>query len=301
MGISGGVPYSALVSVLEQRITTARQVANRFRPIIRQVLGLEELGERPRRWAGENVTEFLNQCIRQSIVVDAAGSETRACLQKETFRQLQPVYQGPVLVGEDPVRHREAVADALAQHVEQLVLGGFLGTVVYQEGTTGAYSYVLRRVIVPWWATAREVGRVDSVDRMAPHGERATYRLIAKMRGTVRHVTEVHVHHLRDLAQTTYQEFTGPVPIRVVELQREASTWLRMFDRHLRVLTGTIVEEEIHLRDERTQELRSKVVKTWKDSPAIVLGDLVLAGWSSDDLKPPPRTLRRLLARLFQP
>lgn len=177
-----------------------------------------------------------------------------------------------------------AALDSLAGHAGALVAGRHLGYVIYQvAGGTAAYSYILRRVTIPPRAgRGRPSSPLVASRPAAPLGERNLYGSPEKFSGKMRIVREEHVHHLRDAREVSLETYQRPFPARVELLLYQLPEWIRP---SLRVIEGTIVQEEVYGLDEETQEVvLTRVTETWKASPALVLGDLVLTGWSSDDL-----------------
>lgn len=267
-----------------ERATAARAAAESLRPVFTALHP-----DRSIPWTfgwdfrARVAIEFLQEAARRAVVVESRRRSLRESLEAQVGVVLSASMRercGPSATENGP-----AIVDALVRYVESLVAEGFLGFVVYRgAGATGAYAYPLRRVTPRWWSWGRlwETVMVRE-DPQAPEGQRVTYQKIARAWGKAEFVTEAHVHHLREMSEAPLNDFRGwtAAPRRVRLLCREIPGVVGPF---LRVITGKIIEEEVHVRDERTQWLTSTVIKTWKDSPAIVMGDVVLAGWSSDEV-----------------
>ena len=175
---------------------------------------------------------------------------------------------------------------ALVSFIETLLLGEFLGYVHYRDpvGKLGAYSYFVRRVSVAdntITATTRE-DHVVGHQFSAPLGERRIWERWERICGTAEHTREERVHHLQRMEVVDLLEYWGPLPRRVKEFSRSVPAWLAP---RLHVLEGMVVMEHARVTNERTEVVvGDRMIKTWKDDPAICLGDLVLVGSSADDL-----------------
>lgn len=192
------------------------------------------------------------------------------------------------------------IVDAQVLHLAEMIDFGAAGAVLYRKWNEAGYSYVVRIVDLSIDAVKPKLEKM-SVDPEAPFGQRVEYRATVSASGRADHVTEEHVHHLQRAAERTFAGFkrgcggsflsghrpalqssTGRrIPARVAELCEAVPEWL---SPHLSVMEGKIVEEEVHRRDAYQTEWKSTIVKTWKDSPAIALGDVVLTGWSDSDM-----------------
>lgn len=208
--------------------------------------------------------------------VQSAGSETH------------PASPGRPRLAAEP---RE-LAESLVAHIEGLIRGGELGYVLYR-GARGAwgYSYVLHLVKVSV-RRFTDLGRDREIsfDKAAPLGKRRTYAGEVELQGEASLLREEHVHHLRGAKAAALSKWKGRAPWRVGELLKVVPDWIRP---HLQLIEGKIIEEEIHTTELRTGTVMLTKRRVWKDSPALVLGDLVLAGWSSDDLAAdPPETMK---------
>lgn len=195
-----------------------------------------------------------------------------------------PYESVPNLAGGDSGAASEWLASALAAYAGQLVRSGDLGIVVYRgDDGTAAYTYSLRRMQISADAAVEDGGsKVIAEDPGAPDKERKTYAKLEHIAGEARIIKAEHVHHLRGATEVPLPDFRGQKPLRVETLLTALPPWVLP---HLHVLEGTIVQEEEYGLDEETGRIVvTRVVKTWKMSPAITLGDLVLTGWSSDDL-----------------
>lgn len=193
------------------------------------------------------------------------------------------------------------VVDAQVRYIAEMIGCGTAGAVLYRKWNEAAYSYVVRAVDLSIDTVEPKLEKV-SRDPAAPLGQRVEYRATVHASGLADHVTEEHVHHLQPASERTFADFkndcggsflrghrparqssTGrPIPARVAELCEAVPGWLAP---HLTVMEGKIVEEEVHRRDAYQTKWESTIVKTWKDSPAIALGDVVLTGWSESDMQ----------------
>ncbi len=244
--------------------------------------------------AAREIVECLRAAVAHSVVVSAHDPLIRAEFGKtawETVQKVLPGYDEPaacrLVLGATSAHSPCAVAlaEEIARYAGALVERGLLGFIVYRADQTGAYSYVLRRTTVLTDDTRRfvEGTRKIGVDPQAPIGQRVTYRAIEDHQGTVRRVTEEHVHHLQGWRETPLSS-AGLLPMApwARRVRDVIPAWIA---RHVQVVEGTIVLEEVHERDAETNEWRlPRVARVWKASPAFRLGDLVLTGWSSSDL-----------------
>lgn len=257
----------------------ARKVAESVRPLLR------DLRHGSRGFSQRDVIDMLQAAVRHGVVVETRRAELRRCLEKKIGAELVaalPVYRGPAYSACEA-----EVVDALAAYIEELVGKGFLGYVIYRgEGGVAAYSYRLHRVTPSWWTCGWITAQtLLAWDPDAPFGQRKTYADIARVWGRALRVNEEHVHHLQRMSEVPLghrDSHLVPAPSHVGRFRSGLLGWAY---RYLHLMSGTIVEEEIHVCDERRELLRSTILRTLKDSPAIVFGDVVLAGWSSDDLR----------------
>jgi hypothetical protein len=223
----------------------------------------------------QEFTGFLASCPRHSIFVSGARGNLRLRTDREAkewaaVQRLLPSFQS----ASDSTR-------AVAEFVAELVRLGFLGFVQSHEGTRAVYCYPLRRVALTINKQTPESTRKVREDASAPFGQRVEYRTGSRVEGRSEHTLEEHVHHLENVTETPLTAFVKPVPERVAALIRSVPEWLRP---SLRVIEGDIVQEEVHRRGSYETKWETEVAQTWKASPAIALGDLVLVGWSQDDL-----------------
>jgi len=259
------------------------------------------------RSSGEEIHSCFETAVRSNIIVAVRDEDLRADMEEYAWRDVRgtipplvvPSIEAPSssswemeipladetrvwdAYGGIPALARKQMTAALATCVEALVRDGHLGYVLYRDGERAAYSYVLRQVRVPGVSTSE---RVDCIadDPSAPTGRRKTYARTRRWEGEVVRVAEEHVHHLRGVHEGPLQAFRGAVPRRVEVLRSILPEW---FTPALRVMHGIIIQEEVYERDEGTMRILSeRIVHMWKDSPAVQCGDLVLTGWSSDDL-----------------
>ena len=288
-----------------RRCSAPQQVAESVRPIVETMLRkrITEL-VRARKWilstelkgelvrAAREIVECLRAAVACSIVVSADQS-IKAEFQKtawEALLEVLPEYDEPaVCVAAFPAESADsrlivALAAEIARYAGSLVERGLLGFIVYRAGGKGAYSYLLRRTtVLTDEMHIVEEERQTGYDPRAPYGQRITYTSIVDHQGVVRHVTEEHVHHLRDwrdaCLSSTYLVRMAPWARRVRDV---IPPWIA---RHVQMVTGTIVEEEVHELDPVTNTWSlPRVAHVWKGSPAFRFGDLVLTGWSSSDL-----------------
>lgn len=223
----------------------------------------------------EGIAGFLASCPRHSIFVSGAGGNIllRADREAKEWAALQRLL---------PSSHPSWDSlQAVTEFVAELVRLGFLGFVQSQKGSRAVYCYPLRRVVLTIDKQTPESTRKVSEDASAPFGQRVEYRTGSRVEGRSEHTLEEHVHHLENVTETPLTAFVKPVPERVAALIRSVPEWVRP---SLRVIEGDIVLEEVHRRESYETQWQTEVAQTWKASPAIALGDLVLVGWSQDDL-----------------
>ncbi len=186
--------------------------------------------------------------------------------------------------------HRTRVIDAIASYASELVSHGLLGFTM-ESDSAPAYSYTLHTMeLDPAVFTSKQTVTVNPT---APEGQRTTYTTRSKGSGTARHVTAEHVHHLGADAQTVpFDRTRVKLPQRVAAFKRQLPPWVTPY---LTLTTGTITREEVHERDQyHTQWQSDVIISQWKASPALVLGEIVLAGWSDSDFASERQTMQAI-------
>lgn len=177
--------------------------------------------------------------------------------------------------------YRTQVVDSVANYACELMANGLLGFTMGSNATS-AYSYTLQTMeLDPNTFTSEHT--VD-VDPTAIQGQRTTYATRSKGSGVTRHVTAEHTHHLGADAKTMpFKAARIKLPQRVIPFTRTLPEWLLPY---LTITTGTIIREEIDERDQYHTEWKSDVITDQqKGSPALALGEIVLAGWSDSDFE----------------
>lgn len=173
------------------------------------------------------------------------------------------------------------MAREVAKRVERLLDSCLLGYILYRDGTAGGYSYVLRRVLIQE-GSFHGTEHSTTLDESKPWGERHSYTLRERTTLNATCVTEEHAHHLKDMSEVPCADFCEPMPRRLTEFLGTIPPWLRA---HLRVMRGTIIEEHLDARHPETLIWEKvRVLRDEKWSPALFLGDVVLRGWSEDDI-----------------
>lgn len=171
------------------------------------------------------------------------------------------------------------VVDSVTNYACELMANGLLG---FTRGSNSAYSYTLHTMELDPSAFTSE--HTVETDPTARWGERITDTMWSKGSGAARHVTTEHTHYLGADTKTVPLKTTRVnLPQRVATLKRTLPEWTLPY---LTVTTGTIIREEIDERDQYHTEWQSDVITTqWKRSPALALGEIVLAGWSDSDFE----------------
>lgn len=290
----------------EEQVTAAERVAEGLLPLLTKMVAEFTVGHSIRA-AESMLARTFRQAVGHNVVLTEPGGASSAVYSVPRWHDCRrpPAEYVPLPDPLDP-DHQKAkaqVAAAVASYAGELLRSGELGFVVYRgEAGTAAYTYCLRRVYlapgtVPGTPVKQEGSslRWDVVadDPDAPEGERRIYGDLEVIDGQCRIVKEQHVHHLRRVRERELIHFRDSKPLRVTRL---LATLPQLVLPHLRVIEGTIVQEEEYGLDEDTGRIvATRIAKTWKDSPAVTLGDLVLTGWSSDDLaEERPSRLRRV-------
>lgn len=165
-------------------------------------------------------------------------------------------------------RALELLLGDIAHFAALLMKKQFLGYVLYRDPETGtaAYCYYRHRHDLSGYG-----------EEVPPDGG----KIVAHATGRKR--KELYLHTLRDMREVPLTEFSERLPERVAAYRQQIPEWVAP---HLRVLSGTIVQEDVHLLGEETKREQwetSRLVP--KHSPAYTLGDLVLTGWCEDDLQ----------------
>ena len=129
-----------------------------------------------------------------------------------------------------------------------------------------------------------------SVDETKPQGQRTTYE---KREGKLVEVTrdlERHDHDIVNMQVHTVAEYPDQMPLRVVEFLNHAPAFILPY---LRIVSGTIIREQVRKRTLGVELEDTRTVSTWLDSPAITLADYVPVGWSEKDMKAGPTSFFR--------
>lgn len=253
--------------------------------------------------AASDLAHLARQTVHASVVIKASSqtrSQDLAKAKRAVIEKLLPTFKSsrvpydlvlpkPVTLAELRAHRgyseaREAAVRSLVDDATQLVECGLLGRRIYDRTAAanhGAYSYILRHVTeslevssTPW----KETG----YDPKAPLGSRRTMQRAKKRHAWERNLTEQHVHHLENISLSPFATYTKSLPSWAQPLRKIVPTWVKP---DVQVIEGKIVREEVSILDNYTREWESTVVEQEKLSPAIVLGDLVLAGWSDQDLQ----------------
>lgn len=285
-----------------------------YRRLVDRRVG-EELATRPSgtrctlQQAFTDIEASLAKLPRQAVlanIIISASSDTRRQEIEEAERalikeKLLPTFSPYTLLHDADVpmcitpaqlreqtaytQARDAVVDGLVTDVTQFLENGLLGRVIRDPDAPanhGAYSFVLRRVqetvhtsSTPWKETVH--------DANAPLGERRTFTFerTTDRHHRERHLTEEHVHYLENQSLSPFETYTKKLPPWAQQLRKTIPDWVAP---ELQVVEGTIVREETSILNDYSREWATTIVEVWKMSPAIVLGDLVLTGWSDEDL-----------------
>lgn len=257
-----------------------------------------------RTTAAEIVTA-LQAAVEHSVVVTIAPGKTipaanyQEMLRRKqaVIKELLPSYHYPTApaellknLGTDTISalmdssfqtYRTQVIDSIANYASELISNGLLGFTT-GSNSAPAYSYTLHTMeLDPSVFTSEQ--QID-FNPTAPQGERTTYTTRSKGSGAGRHVTAEHTHYLGADAKTvSLKTARVSLPQRVTALKRTLPEWTLPY---LTVTTGTIIREEIDERDQYHTEWQSDVITDqWKGSPALTLGEIVLAGWSDSDFE----------------
>lgn len=249
------------------------------------------------------LAELPRQAVLANIIIAASSDARRQEIEKAKRAlikgKLLPAFSPCVLLHDVAVptcitpaqlreqtaytQARDAVVDGLVTDATQFLENGLLGRVIRDPDAPanhGAYSFVLRRVqetvqtsSTPWKETVH--------DANAPWGERRTCERTTDRHHWERHLTEEHVHYLENQSLSPFETYTKKLPSWAQQLRKTIPAWVAP---ELQVVEGTIIREETSILDDYSREWQTTSVEVQKMSPAIVLGDLVLTGWSDEDL-----------------
>lgn len=293
-----------------ERPTAAQRTAERLQPILERLLerrvadclsvaqvdGGERIAQPPTPWsclcdAATGVAAIFHTAVEQSVTVVSPYPDVRALLLGKKLQELRanlppfhlPSRPAPGDTSVAGVRDVRSMVEAVSRYAETLIKDGWLGCVLYQDETAAGYSYILRRLTVAGDVRIRKITVAVGVDRSAPRGEQVTGEEWEYFWANVAHTAEEHVHHLSTVSDLPLATYRGAVPKRVHVLHERIPKWVLP---HLRVMEGTSFPEEVYVRDEKTEVVvHEKFIREYKYDPAVRLGDVVLAGWSSDELK----------------
>lgn len=305
---------------LPQRRSEAKRVGNSTALLLRSALDrglLDQESTIPKRdhpiqcfeKAAKSIVQVLHAAVSHSVVITPAPGKVIPTLvlqdlqtrKRTALRELLPSFhlQPPpaALTSRQPdatlatgsmclcdalfASWRDSVANTLASYIVDMVDAGLLGFVMERAGNRIAYTYVIRAAeISP--SSVKQHPTTVLFKPQEPLGSRRIHTTTTEAEGQSRHATEEHVHHLADSQTVPLGTATCPLPQRLVEFRRIIPSWLFPF---LTVTEGTIVQEEVHTRDEYQTQWQTTVSTVIKASPAICFGDLVLAGWSDTDFE----------------
>lgn len=234
---------------------------------------------------------FLGAAVRFNTVVqgvpDWAGWVALADEDWQHRQRLLPALAAPEFSGDFSDVLEQAVA-ALCSYISQLVSLGFLGFLDYHEGDLAAYAFVRRQISVLHSHGGLFLddpqGRGEAVGFLwdAPYAQQTVYVVKEWRQGWAHYATHGHVHHLQEARVAPLAEYQGTLPVWVESLKDRVPPWLA---RHLTVMTGRIVQEDISEQDVQSHSWQLPVVnRVRRESPAWLFGTLCVAGWSDADL-----------------
>ncbi|MEJ0053169.1 MAG: hypothetical protein WDN10_00375 [bacterium] len=120
------------------------------------------------------------------------------------------------------------------------------------------------------------------VDETLPFGQRTLYQRSLGKLTRIDHDIERHDHDIVGMRVHTVEQYPDRMPPRVVGFLEQVPPIIL---RHLRIVSGVIVREQILKRTVATEVTDTRHTSTWRDSPAIVIGDIyVPVGWSDKDM-----------------
>ena len=181
--------------------------------------------------------------------------------------------------------------DGIIQLLDELVDQSAAGLAIWTSPTTVQYSYVRRLVEHQTVDATSETYVAQSDD--SPSG--LVERTDTTVTGTDTHYLVRHEHHVFDACELSLEHATVVIPLSVQEYIERIPEWLRPIHK---IIEGTIGDKsmmEKTYRIDQWQETTTEDVFIFGQDPAIAIGDIVLIGWDSDDIKT-EETRRRLLA-----
>jgi len=179
--------------------------------------------------------------------------------------------------------HKDAcrvVAQELAKYAEDLVYDGQLGFVVSEEGKDFSFTYPVTRVFVG--VSDADVHSSSTYDKTQPFFQRTTRTRKTNYKGKSWHEVCEYVHHCTGLCREPIKYYSAALPERVNEVKEKISSLLTP---EARILSGQLLKEEKHVKASYQTEWEHTTVLVTKDCPALVIGGIVLAGWSMDDVE----------------
>jgi hypothetical protein len=250
---------------------------------------------------GVELAQLMRDAVLANIIV-TAGSRARcaellAAKRDAVEQKLLPEFTAPpagrwnipgsmtlaeLREHQDYAAARDRMVEGLVVLTEQFVACGLLGRRIYDSAAPsshGAYSFILRHVEEQ--ESRQSSFRQTARDPQAPFGQRRTWEHSVHSRHRQVHSTVERVHFLEGMSLLSFENYAKKLPLWARRLKTTIPEWMKP---ELQVVEGTIVREEISVLDEYTRAWETKTVTVSKSSPAIVLADLVLAGWSNEDL-----------------
>lgn len=256
----------------------ARELVNFLRAAVRCNTVVENVQD----WAGWRGLADLDWQNRQTLLPTLVVPEADPSLSDMAYDSfsLRLTVQGGQL---ENLLAQTAVA--ISNYLGELVDHGMMGFLDYHEGEAAAYSFIRRLIKV-------KKERVEDIDKGLgfwvghrsenPENFRTIYAFRQTRWGQAEYSTEEKVHSLHKARVQPFTTYHESVPIWLKPLKQVMPHWL---SPHVKVMTGTIVEESVSYQEVETNEWTlPEVKKVQRASPAILLGGAVLAGWSDVDL-----------------
>jgi hypothetical protein len=168
----------------------------------------------------------------------------------------------------------------MSWYLQMIAEAEFFGVIEWSAPDICRYNYFQHEITQK---TSQSVPtQTRSYDETKELGQRN--RVVTRWVETILHsrISERHVHHVVEARQYGLPEYPNMVPPNVATFLNGVPVWLRPL---LQIVDGTItMEEKIRTRvDEHTQTHEKISISEY--SPAVLIGDIALIGWSGVDLR----------------
>ena len=180
--------------------------------------------------------------------------------------------------------------DGFFQMLDDLVDQSAAGLAIWTSPTTVQYSYVRQLVEHRQTGTTSETYVAHRDD--SPSG--LVERTETTVSGTDTHYLARHEHHVFDACECPLEQATVLIPLSVQNYIENIPEWLRPIHR---IIEGTIGDKSVmekKYRIDEWDETTTRDVFIYGQDPAVAIGDVVLIGWDSEDIKTEETRRQRL-------